>query len=68
MGATALLLDARLAKPGVYALHADGRLPSSADLHRTLAWSGRAVLLAALLCGAADLIAWRHCGGLAWTC
>jgi adenosylcobinamide-phosphate synthase len=68
MGATALLLDARLSKPGVYALHADGRLPNSADLHRTLAWSGRAVLLAALLCGAADLIAWRHCGGLAWTC
>ncbi|MDZ5458526.1 adenosylcobinamide-phosphate synthase CbiB [Azohydromonas lata] len=67
MGAVALLLGARLSKPGVYALNAGGRLPGSADLHRALPWCGRAVLLAALLCGAADLAAWRLCGGLAWT-
>lgn len=42
MGAMALRLGVRLAKPGVYALHAQGRAPQSADLARALALAGRA--------------------------
>ena len=49
MGAMALCLDARLGKPGVYTLHADGHVPNAADTARALRLAGRAVLLAALL-------------------
>ncbi|TSE21541.1 Cobalamin biosynthesis protein CobD [Tepidimonas alkaliphilus] len=44
MGALALRLGVRLVKPGVYALHEDGRLPQPADTARALAWCGRAVV------------------------
>jgi adenosylcobinamide-phosphate synthase len=42
MGAMALRLGVRLAKPGVYALHAQGRAPQSADIVQALALAGRA--------------------------
>lgn len=58
MGAMALLLGVRLSKPGVYALNAQGRVPEGADLRRAVAWCGRAVVLAAALCAAADLALW----------
>ena len=48
MGAMALLLGVRLAKPGVYALNAEGRAPSAADMQRTAQLGGRAVLAWAL--------------------
>jgi adenosylcobinamide-phosphate synthase len=51
----ALLLGVRLSKPGVYALNAPGRVPAGADLRQAVAWCGRAALLAAALCAAADL-------------
>lgn len=54
MGAMALCLDTRLGKPGVYTLHADGRVPCAADTARALHLAGRAVLLAALLSMAAS--------------
>lgn len=62
MGAMALQLDVRLSKPGVYALHAQGRAPQAADLPRALAlaaraaWAGGALALLALLLRAA----WEH--------
>ncbi|WP_157271415.1 adenosylcobinamide-phosphate synthase CbiB [Azohydromonas aeria] len=58
MGAMALLLGVRLTKPGAYALNAPARVPEGADLRRALAWCGRAALLAAVLCAAADLALW----------
>ena len=48
MGAMALLLGVRLAKPGVYALNAEGRAPSADDMQRTAQLGGRAVLAWAL--------------------
>jgi adenosylcobinamide-phosphate synthase len=48
MGAMALLLGVRLAKPGVYALNAEGRAPSADDMRRTAQLGGRAVLAWAL--------------------
>ncbi|MEY8875512.1 MAG: cobalamin biosynthesis protein, partial [Leptothrix sp. (in: b-proteobacteria)] len=42
MGAMALRLGVRLSKPGVYALHAQGRAPQSADLGHALVLAGRA--------------------------
>jgi adenosylcobinamide-phosphate synthase len=48
MGAMALLLGVRLAKPGVYALNAEGRAPSADDMQRTVQLGGRAVLAWAL--------------------
>ncbi len=58
MGAMALLLGVCLRKPGVYALHAQGRAVTQADVQQALAWSRRAVGmtlwgLALALCGAA---------------
>jgi len=53
MGAMALLLGVRLAKPGVYALNGEGRAPSAADVQRTAQLGGRAVL------------AWALCASLA---
>ncbi|MGE0098306.1 MAG: adenosylcobinamide-phosphate synthase CbiB [Hydrogenophaga sp.] len=45
MAAMALALDVRLAKPGVYVLHGDGRLAQPADTVRALQLAGRVVLL-----------------------
>ena len=42
MATMALLLGVRLAKPGVYALNAEGRAPSAADMQRTAQLGGRA--------------------------
>lgn len=46
MAAMALRLGVRLRKPGVYALHPQGRAPAAADMARALRLAGRAVLLA----------------------
>lgn len=43
MAAMAQVLDVRLAKPGVYVLHAEGRAPSAADMRRACALAGRAI-------------------------
>ena len=51
MAAMALVLGVRLAKPGVYVLHAEGRAPLAADMRRACALAGRAV--AALVLAAA---------------
>lgn len=52
MGAMALLLGCRLAKPGVYQLNDGGRAPQPADTARALALAGRAVALQAALAAA----------------
>jgi len=44
MAAMALLLGVRLAKPGVYALNAEGRAAAAADTRRTAQLGARAVL------------------------
>jgi adenosylcobinamide-phosphate synthase len=44
MATMALLLGVRLAKPGVYALNAEGRAPSAADMQRTAQLGERAAL------------------------
>ncbi|MGJ7526587.1 adenosylcobinamide-phosphate synthase CbiB [Variovorax sp. GB1P17] len=49
MATMALLLGVRLAKPGVYALNAEGRAPTAADMQRTALLGGRAVFAAAVL-------------------
>jgi adenosylcobinamide-phosphate synthase len=48
MAAMALALDVRLAKPGVYVLHAEGRLAQREDTARALQLAGRVVGLLAL--------------------
>jgi len=50
MAAMALALDVRLAKPGVYVLHEQGRVPESADVARSarLAWWAVLALLPVL--------------------
>ena len=50
MAAMALALDVRLAKPGVYVLHSQGRVPGPADLQRAVrvAWWALAALLPVL--------------------
>jgi len=53
MAAMALLLGVRLRKPGIYALHAEGRPPAPADTRQALRWSGAAVLAASVLASAA---------------
>ncbi|RRH86090.1 cobalamin biosynthesis protein CobD [Variovorax beijingensis] len=47
MAAMALLLGVRLAKPGVYALNAEGRPADAADTRQAAQWGGRAVLATA---------------------
>lgn len=47
MAAMALLLGVRLAKPGVYALNAEGRQADAADAQQAARWGGRAVLATA---------------------
>ena len=49
MGAMALGLDIRLAKPGVYLLHPQGRLAQAADTDRALRLCARAVAVMALM-------------------
>ncbi|MDH6165150.1 adenosylcobinamide-phosphate synthase [Variovorax boronicumulans] len=62
MGAMALLLGVRLAKPGVYALNGEGRVPTAADMQRTAQLGGRAVVvwtvLASLAIVAAVGVSW----------
>ena len=55
MGTLALLLDVRLAKPGVYVLHAAGRDASDALMAQALRLCGRAVGLSVAALGAAGL-------------
>jgi adenosylcobinamide-phosphate synthase len=49
MAALALVLDVRLGKPGVYALNAAGRLPSSSDTLAALRLTHATVLVLAAL-------------------
>ena len=63
MGAMALLLGVRLAKPGVYALNGEGRAPSAADMQRTAQLGGRAVMAWAL-CASLVIVAAL---GIDWT-
>ncbi len=60
MAAMALALDVQLRKPGVYVLHETGRPPQAGDTQRAVQLGERAVLLLALLLGAAlwALAAW----------
>jgi adenosylcobinamide-phosphate synthase len=53
MAAMALALDVRLSKPGVYALHAEGRAPQPADTAQAVRLGTRALLLGAMLVSAA---------------
>lgn len=55
MAAMALRLDRRLAKPGVYVLHADGQPAQAGDLAAACALAGRAVWQGAALIA---LLAW----------
>jgi adenosylcobinamide-phosphate synthase len=48
MGAMALMLDVRLAKPGVYTLHAQGREACAADTARAITLAARAVAMGAV--------------------
>jgi adenosylcobinamide-phosphate synthase len=48
MAAMALLLGVRLAKPGVYALNAEGRQAEAADTQRAAQWGARAALALAV--------------------
>lgn len=61
MAAMALLLGVRLAKPGVYALNAEGRAPSAADMQRTAQLGERAALALGLFASLAILATtgWR---------
>lgn len=59
MGAMALLLDVQLGKPGVYVLNAGGEACNGAHTAQALAWSGRAVALAAGIASAASLVVAR---------
>lgn len=49
MAAMALALGVRLAKPGGYVLHAQGRSATAADTNRAIALAARAVLFVAIL-------------------
>ncbi|EYC51537.1 cobalamin biosynthesis protein CobD [Hylemonella gracilis str. Niagara R] len=49
MAAMALALDVRLSKPGVYALHAEGRAPQPADTALAVRLGTRALLLGGVL-------------------
>ncbi|MET3440077.1 adenosylcobinamide-phosphate synthase [Variovorax paradoxus] len=56
MAAMALLLGVRLAKPGVYALNAEGRRAEAADTLRSALWGGRA-MLALAVCASLVIVA-----------
>jgi adenosylcobinamide-phosphate synthase len=62
MAAMALLLGVRLAKPGVYALNAEGRAPCAADMQRTAQLGERAALALGLFASLAIVSA----GGWRW--
>lgn len=55
MAAMALLLDVRLAKPGVYTLNAAGRAPQPQDLRRAAA-CGAQLVLACAACASAAIV------------
>ena len=55
MATMALLLGVRLAKPGVYALNAEGRQATALDTQRTALLGGRAVLAMAV-CATAVIV------------
>lgn len=57
MAAMALRLGLRLRKPGVYALHAEGRAPTPADTAAALRLAGSAAALALAMAAAGSL--WR---------
>ena len=59
MAAMALLLGVRLAKPGVYALNAEGRPADAADTQQAARWGGRAVLATAA-CASLAIFAATH--------
>lgn len=61
MATMALLLGVRLAKPGVYALNAEGRAPSASDMQRTAQLGGRAALALGVFASLAIVAAtgWR---------
>ncbi|MBT2332762.1 cobalamin biosynthesis protein CobD [Variovorax paradoxus] len=59
MAAMALLLGVRLAKPGVYALNAEGRPAEAADTQQAARWGGRVVLALAVCASLAILAATR---------
>jgi len=59
MGVMALLLDVQLGKPGVYVLNAGGTACNGLHTAQALAWSGRAVAVAAGIASAASLVAAR---------
>ncbi|RQO47614.1 cobalamin biosynthesis protein CobD [Variovorax sp. KBW07] len=61
MAAMALLLGVRLAKPGVYALNAEGRAVTAADTQRTAQLGGRAALALAVVAsmGIVAVTCWR---------
>jgi adenosylcobinamide-phosphate synthase len=61
MAAMALALGVRLAKPGGYVLHANGRSATAADTHRAIALAARAVVaVACLVAIVAILLAWAR--------
>jgi adenosylcobinamide-phosphate synthase len=61
MAAMALALGVQLRKPGVYALHAQGRAPGAGDAQRAVMFASKAVLCFAAL--SALLLAWA---AMAW--
>ncbi|EGI76345.1 adenosylcobinamide-phosphate synthase CbiB [Hylemonella gracilis] len=65
MAAMALVLGVRLSKPGVYALHAQGRAPQALDTARAVRLGGRALLLGTLLLSLLSTVwAFRALGAL----
>ncbi|MCW5652736.1 adenosylcobinamide-phosphate synthase CbiB [Hydrogenophaga sp.] len=58
MAAMALTLGVRLAKPGVYVLHPQGRLAQPQDTGRALRQAARVVAMLAAACGLWALLAW----------
>ena len=57
MGAMALALGVRLAKPGVYVLNAAGRTAQAADTRRAVGLAGRAIAVLAVLAMLVALVA-----------
>ena len=58
MAAMALALNVRLGKPGVYALHREGRSPQAADTAQALRLAGRVVQLLAMAALLWAALAW----------
>ncbi|MFO6421586.1 adenosylcobinamide-phosphate synthase CbiB [Hylemonella sp. W303a] len=66
MAAMALALDVRLSKPGVYALHPQGRAPQSEDTARAVRLAGSALLAWALLVPLLSAFGALSMGGGLW--